>query len=195
MRQPDPGTPRHSTARTTTLGLWRFDSINIYHNHKIKLFSKSIVCDSIGGIDLRGRDLREWRSKSKSTTRKISLHFAGAALLSGWIYLYGNALISAGITAGQSPIKSSGIHLSREPSSHRCSNLTFGTSLISAAYTDLSRFPWTLDKVYLQSGAYKRFIDSREWHSACVDLFVWVQGQWLYLSGEEILLGMYLRCL
>lgn len=132
--QNEAGRPRHSTPLATQRGEqqhhqgpWRSDSINIYHNHKIKLFSKSIACDSIGGIDLRGRDLREWRNKSKSTTRKISLHFCrctGAASLhaprDGSTYI-GNVLISAEITAGQIPIKSSGIHLRRERS-----NWTFG---------------------------------------------------------------------
>jgi len=36
---------------------WRFDSINIYHNHKIKIASKAIDCNLIGRCVSSGRGL------------------------------------------------------------------------------------------------------------------------------------------
>lgn len=54
---------------------WRSDSINIYHNHKIKLFSKPIACDPIGGSVWSGRDHGLGPKQIESEQRKISLQF------------------------------------------------------------------------------------------------------------------------
>jgi len=92
---------------------WRSDSINIYHNHKIKLFSKSIACDPIGGSVLSGRDLGSEGVGPETNQKRAKEDIAAVPQPSQppiWVRIpsiyFRAALISAEITAGQAPIKS-----------------------------------------------------------------------------------------
>lgn len=172
---------------------WRSDSINIYHNHKVKLFrnrSPAIrLVEPFGvGVILLVRVFGP-QNKSKTRLRQISLQFPNSPVPNSQFQQtlwYQQRSLRVRRPLNPYSLVDGTIHTYMAyiwANSDRAGMIwVLGTvdSLIGRACTDLSRSPWTLDRVYLRSGSINGLLIRKNfvYGSLCLD------SRSFFISGD-----------